>query len=119
MFYYGSIFVTTTDVSNLLMDFNRNRWVAVDCLHVEMSPYSDTETELRLEFVSDDDFPFDLIHALNTVRSVEFKWADEGRGIFGFWSDGEVLELSVDNDDEGYDPEGDIPWLDWVDSRLP
>ena len=52
------------------------------------------------------------------MSTVDFRWADEGRGIFGFWSDGKVLGLSVNNDDEGYDPEGDIPWLEWVDSRI-
>ena len=118
MFYYGSIFVTNADAPNLVGDFMRNRWAVVHGLQVDVNHYSDTETRVRLEFVSDDDFPFDLIHALNTVSTVDFRWADEGRGIFGFWSDGKVLGLSVNNDDEGYDPEGDIPWLEWVDSRI-
>lgn len=118
MFYYGSIYVTNADASSLVSDFVGNRWAAVSNLRIDTYPYSDTETRLGMEFVSDDEFPFDLIHALNTVSIVDFKWADEGRGTFGFWSDGETLEMSVDNADEEYDPEGDIPWLDWVDSRL-
>jgi len=118
MFYYGSIFVTHADASNLASDFVRNRWAVVSNLQMEQIYYSDTETKVRMEFVSDDDFPFELIHSLKTVSTVDFKWADEGSGTFGCWSDGETMELSVDNDDEGYDPEGDTPWLDWVDSRL-
>jgi hypothetical protein len=118
MFYYGSIFVTNADAPNLVGDFMRNRWAVVHGLQVDVNHYSDTETKMTLQFESPDDFPFDLIHALNTVSTVDFRWADEGQGIFGSWCDGERLDLSVDNDDEGYDPAGDTPWLDWVDSRI-
>jgi len=118
MFYYGSIYVTNADASNLASDFVRNRWAVVSNLQMEQIYYSDTETDVRMEFVSDDDFPFELIHSLKTVSTVDFRWADEGRGTFGFWANGERLELSVHNDDEGYNPEGDIHWLDWVDRRI-
>jgi hypothetical protein len=35
-----------------------------------------------------------------------------------FVTNADAPNLVGDNDDEGYDPAGDTPWLDWVDSRI-
>ena len=83
MFYYGSIFVTNADAPNLVGDFMRNRWAVVHGLQEDVNHYSDTETKMTLQFESPEDFPFELIHALNTVSTVDFRWADEGQGSSG------------------------------------
>ena len=73
MFYSGSIIVVHTDVSNLIQDFNSNRWGVVFGLYIDQILHSDTETKLQIEFTSGEEFPFDLIRALNTVSSVDFR----------------------------------------------